>query len=356
VSWAREQQQWWPFGKSRDPDMGLLARFTERRDVAWSPNAATGNAVRSRAPQTLRTEVEACGLCHGRRSQLSEGWVPGHSLSDTHQVSPLGRGLYQPDGQMLDEVYNYGSFKQSKMFAVGVTCSDDPLAASARRLRRWRVPAMPRIRQVRRGLAPHHERADPKLTCASCHMPSRTYMVIDPRHDHSFRVPRPDLSQKLNTTNTCNDCHTDKKADWAAAAIERWHGPNRKGFQSYGEGFHAAWNGGADAARLLGRRAGSQHPPSRVRCARRTRAYLSPGNIDLARGPRRPDRGAHRRTRHARRRTAESTAAGCAAVVRSVRTVRIRAASLLAAMPADSRPSTASASSARRASSSPRNG
>ena len=25
---------------------------------------------------------------------------------------------------MQDEVYNYGSFKQSKMFAAGVTCSD----------------------------------------------------------------------------------------------------------------------------------------------------------------------------------------------------------------------------------------
>ena len=49
---------------------------------------------------------------------------PGQWLSDTHVVSPLARGLYHADGQMLDEVYNYGSFKQSKMFAAGVTCSD----------------------------------------------------------------------------------------------------------------------------------------------------------------------------------------------------------------------------------------
>ena len=33
-------------------------------------------------------------------------------------------GLYYADGQMQDEVYNYGSFKQSRMFAAGVTCSD----------------------------------------------------------------------------------------------------------------------------------------------------------------------------------------------------------------------------------------
>ena len=29
-----------------------------------------------------------------------------------------------PDGQMRDEVYNYGSFMQSKMFSKGVTCGD----------------------------------------------------------------------------------------------------------------------------------------------------------------------------------------------------------------------------------------
>ena len=57
-----------------------------------------------------------------RRAEFSEDWVPGQWLSDTHVVSELSRGLYHADGQMQDEVYNYGSFKQSKMFAAGVTC------------------------------------------------------------------------------------------------------------------------------------------------------------------------------------------------------------------------------------------
>ena len=71
-------------------------------------------------------------------------------------------------------------------------------------------------------------------------MPERTYMVVDKRHDHSFRIPRPDLSVTLGTPNACNDCHTDKPADWAAAAIARWHGPDRKGFQTYAAAFNAA--------------------------------------------------------------------------------------------------------------------
>jgi Flp pilus assembly protein TadD len=82
-------------------------------------------------------------------------------------------------------------------------------------------------------------------------MPTRGYMVVDTRHDHSFRIPRPDLSVKLGTPNACNDCHKDKSPEWSAAAIERWHGPDRKGFQNYAAAFHSAWDNQADAARLL---------------------------------------------------------------------------------------------------------
>ena len=50
----------------------------------------------------------------------------------------------------------------------------------------------------------------------------------DKRHDHSFRIPRPDLSVKLGTPNSCNDCHADKSPEWAAASIEGWHGTTQK--------------------------------------------------------------------------------------------------------------------------------
>ena len=50
-------------------------------------------------------------------------------------------------------------------------------------------------------------------------MPQRVYMVNDWRADHSMRVPRPDLSQSLDTPNACNGCHKDKSNEWAAAAV-----------------------------------------------------------------------------------------------------------------------------------------
>ena len=134
VAWATAKKSMWPFGKTDDEAMGLLVRFTERLNAAWSHEKGTATASRSLAPATLRKEVETCGLCHARRGQISEDWVPGRWLAETHTVSPLSRGLYHADGQMLDEVYNYGSFKQSKMFSAGVTCSDchDPHSGKMR--------------------------------------------------------------------------------------------------------------------------------------------------------------------------------------------------------------------------------
>ncbi len=125
----------------------------------------------------------------------------------------LSRGLYSADGQMLDEVYNYGSFKQSKMFAAGVTCSDCHDPAQCQASASWVTDVCLQCHSSGKYASSthrHHEGVNPPLACASCHMPVRTYMVVDPRHDHSFRMPRPDLSVKLGTPNACNDCHTDK--------------------------------------------------------------------------------------------------------------------------------------------------
>jgi predicted CXXCH cytochrome family protein len=255
VGWAQDKAGWWPFGKIDDPTMGLAERFSERRDASWMPNAETGNVKRSNPPRVLRAEVETCGLCHARRSEFSEAWIPGQWLSDTHMVSPLGRGLYSADGQMLDieEAYNYGAFKQSKMFAAGVTCSDchDPHSAKLR-LSGDNTCLQCHSQEKYAATTHHrHETVSSPLACASCHMPTRNYMVVDKRHDHSFRIPRPDISVKLGTPNACNDCHADKPPEWSAAAIESWHGPNRTGFQNYAAAFHSAWNDEANAATLL---------------------------------------------------------------------------------------------------------
>jgi predicted CXXCH cytochrome family protein len=287
VAWARDHQSWWPFGKREDPSRGLLVRFDERRAAGWAIDPATGNAKRSVAPALLRKEVETCGLCHARRAEFSEDWSPGQSLSDTHRVATLARGLYEADGQMRDEVYNYGSFKQSRMFAAGVTCGDchEPHGAALRAPGDG-VCLQCHAADAYAGVVHHrHDGVAPALACASCHMPVRTYMQVDPRHDHGFRIPRPDLSVTLGTPNACNDCHRDKPAAWAAAAIERWHGPARKGFQTYAEAFQAAWTGQIDAGARLAAVAADADAPAFARAGALSALapFLASSTIDVAR-------------------------------------------------------------------------
>jgi predicted CXXCH cytochrome family protein len=173
------------------------------------------------------------------------------------------------------------------MFAKGVTCSDchEPHSAALRAPGNGVCLQCHAADKFDTVAHRHHDDVKPPLACTSCHMQARTYMVVDPRHDHSFRVPRPDLSAKIGTPNACNNCHRDQSPQWAAAAVERWHGPDRKGFQNYAEAFHAAWTNQPDAEKLLAAVASDSNTPAYVRAGALTElnAYISPANLDLAR-------------------------------------------------------------------------
>jgi predicted CXXCH cytochrome family protein len=347
AAWARDQRSWWPFGKREDLNKGLLVRFDERHDMSWPIDPQTGTARRSAAPVTLRKEVETCGLCHARRAGLREDWVPGQWLSQTHVVEPLARSTYHVDGSIRDveEPYNYAPFKQSKMFAAGVTCGDchEPHSSKLRVSGEGvclQCHASETYADVRHR---HHGGVDPPPTCISCHMPARTYMIVDPRHDHSFRIPRPDLSVTLGTPNACNDCHGDKAPQWAAAAVEGWFGPDRKGFQTYGAAFHASRADKSDAAALLAAVAVDANAPAVARASAldELASRVSPANIGAARTAL---ADADPMVRIGGLDMLETMPAGqvwrwvSALLSDPVRGVRIRAASLLAAVPTASQP------------------
>ncbi|MCG5238011.1 tetratricopeptide repeat protein [Xanthobacter oligotrophicus] len=246
--------------KGADPKVagkGFAAVAAPRPMPDWTPDPATGSPAHGVA-RLPGDEVETCARCHARRGTFSEDWHPGRPLADTHMPALLSEGLFEDDGQMRDEVFNDHSFKQSLMYAKGVVCSDchDPHSA---KLKADGAQVCAQCHLPERFATPAHtghppgksgEKSPGEKTpdCISCHMPARTYMVVDPRHDHSFRIPRPDLSVALGTPNACTDCHADKPASWAAEAVERWHGPNRKGHQTWAEAVHRA-RAGEPAAR-----------------------------------------------------------------------------------------------------------
>jgi tetratricopeptide (TPR) repeat protein len=154
---------------------------------------------------------------------IDEDFLHGRAFLDTYRLAHLTEPLYFIDGQIHDEVYVYGSFLQSKMHAAGVVCSDchDPHSleindGSAACLRCHAASTFAQITHTNHG----SEATSPD--CVSCHMPARTYMGVDERHDHSFRVPRPDLSIDFGVPNACTGCHDNQSAQWAAQRVVEW--------------------------------------------------------------------------------------------------------------------------------------
>lgn len=214
----------------------------------WDSNATTG-----RTEQT-DTEIQVCAKCHSRRSQLDDNFTPGDKFSDHYLATALTEGLYFPDGKIQDEVYVYNSFLQSKMYAKGVTCTDchNPHTLN-RRAEGDKVCAQCHNEEIYTSTAHHfHKEGAEGASCVSCHMPARTYMGVDSRNDHSFRVPRPDVSVEMKEVpNACNLCHTDKDAQWATDAMNKWYGKVPIGKQNFAHSLQALRTNSKDAPKNL---------------------------------------------------------------------------------------------------------
>ena len=249
VTWARKEGDW---RRLDGGTKGLAVALDERKTVTWAISADTGNAQRTPARMTSR-EVETCGRCHARRGQFSDDATHGRPLGDTHRVSLIDGPLYHPDGQIREEVYEYGSFLQSKMFARGVTCSDchEPHSGKLRASGGQVCLGCHAAQKYETATHHFHQAGSRGADCVGCHMPTSLYMVVDPRHDHSVRVPRPDLSVKLGVPNACTGCHTGRPAEWAAKQVEAWYGHTPRGHQRFAEALAAAARGAPGAAEQL---------------------------------------------------------------------------------------------------------
>ncbi|GLX82367.1 tetratricopeptide repeat protein [Thalassotalea eurytherma] len=168
-------------------------------------------------------QVETCAQCHSRRAQLSDHKEEGEYF-DHYLPALLDAHLYYPDGQIYDEVYVYGSFTQSKMYKEGVTCTNchDPHSTQLK------LPGNVTCTQCHSAPkydAPKHTNhavGSEGAQCVNCHLPSTRYMGVDDRRDHSFKVPRPDLSVNLGVPNACQNCHEDVSNIKHAKQVSAW--------------------------------------------------------------------------------------------------------------------------------------
>ncbi|HEX3084481.1 MAG TPA: multiheme c-type cytochrome, partial [Pyrinomonadaceae bacterium] len=220
------------------------ARRHERR----TDNTAEAIGLVGSLKSSPHDQVNVCLPCHTRRARITADDWAGQPLLDTFLPALLTEQLYYADGQFLEEDYEYGSFLQTKMYNDGVRCVDCHnahtlklkaegnalcLQCHSERANRNFPKLIPKVYDTP---AHHFHKPDsPGAQCVNCHMPAKNYMVVDARRDHSFRIPRPDLTIKIGTPNACNGCHKDKTPQWAVDAVAKWYGPNRRQESHYGE-------------------------------------------------------------------------------------------------------------------------
>lgn len=175
----------------------------------WDRNY--GKAIAAFKDKPNVAEVESCAPCHSRRRIVHPDFSAGSPFHDFYAADPLHETAYHADGAIRDEVYEYGSFIQSKMFHKNVKCSDchDPHSAKLKHEGNKLCTSCHQHPAGKYDSPAHHHHAPNTAgsSCVECHMPTTTYMDVDARRDHGLRVPRPDLSLKFGTPNACTACH-----------------------------------------------------------------------------------------------------------------------------------------------------
>jgi tetratricopeptide (TPR) repeat protein len=290
--------------------------------------------ARLKDPANNQPQIRACAPCHSRRRVVAAGYSAGCNFYDFFANEVLTQSAYHADGQILDEVYEYSSFLQTKMYHKNIRCTDchNPhslkLKFEGNRLCTdcHQHPAGKYDGEIHH----RHPMTSKGALCVECHMPQTTYMDVDPRRDHSFRVPRPDLSVQFGTPNACTGCHVrderlpgegsgfgvqgsgdfakllgredlkeyahwlaaGQRGDrdvqarlaevnrWADATLDKWYGANRKKEPHFTEALHAARKMSADApAKLLDVLSSRTQPGvARATAALELGAYVEPGS------------------------------------------------------------------------------
>ena len=277
VSWAKTPPA------ARPDENGLTVHFFERSGARWNLDPATGQPKRSE-PRMTSIEIDVCAQCHSRRAQIAEDYRPGAPFEDYYVPSVLTPGLYWPDGQQRDEVYIHASFLQSRMANAGVTCADchEPHGQKVR------APGNRMCLQchapIRYDAPEHHfHKMDTAAAqCVACHMAQTTYMVVDPRRDHSFRVPRPDRSARMGVPNVCSGCHRDRTPGWADEQIRKRTARRPAGFQTFADAFYSSESSEPSAPEALRRIADDGTKPPMVRASALARLAGMPGPAALA--------------------------------------------------------------------------
>ncbi|WP_281322373.1 tetratricopeptide repeat protein [Flavobacterium aestivum] len=195
-----------------------------------SGDKVTGSFMKLSKNSGQLEQINTCAPCHARTTEISPNHIDSKEIMDNYIPQIPDTEFFHADGQVNDEDYIYTSFLQSKMYSKGVKCSNchNPHSTKLKHIDNQTCVQCHNPKKYDTPKHTFHTPGSKGSLCVNCHMPGKLYMGNDLRHDHSFRVPRPDLSVKYGTPNACSNCHKDKSEKVLADAVIKWYGPNRK--------------------------------------------------------------------------------------------------------------------------------
>ncbi len=224
-----------------DPD--YLDFKSSTLDAGWSFIEGQ-NTAEWTGEQRPKKEIEVCAACHSRRTPLTDGFIPDGKFLDHFTPTLIRSPEYFPDGQVKEEDYVWGSFLQSKMFSKGVICSDchDPHSLKLKASGNALCSGCHLPEYFDTPSHHNHKIGTKAAECVTCHMPETTFMQVDVRNDHSFRIPRPDLAHNTASPNVCTSCHDNFSSEDAANIINSWPNAISNRPAHYGEIFNDVMN------------------------------------------------------------------------------------------------------------------
>jgi predicted CXXCH cytochrome family protein len=260
--------------------------LAKRTSLFWDSQRGFGLA---KLKESAEQEIQACAPCHARREVVYPGFDPTKKYFDHYLDQALLENVFYADGQQQDEDYIHASFLQSKMYHKGIKCTDchDPHTSKLKHNGNEVCTSCHQHPGGKYDTPAHHfhKPGTAGAGCVDCHMLETTYMAIDPRRDHSFRIPRPDLSLKIASPNSCASCHLDqgglaaekktklplyqdwllaaeqgdqevadalrKVNQWCDEACEKWYGATRKKDRHFGEALYAVRQKSPDSVEQL---------------------------------------------------------------------------------------------------------
>lgn len=220
LQWARGDER----TRIGDTTRGFAVSVANGREFTWDSDSQRIATPRGDASGPRR-QNDVCFACHARRQELALAPVAGRPFLDDYLPTLIEAGAYHPDGRIDGEVFEYGSFMQSRMQQAGVSCTNchDPHTLRLRAAGNALCAQCHRPEAFDRPAHHHHDAGSEGAQCVSCHMPAKTYMGVDRRRDHAFRVPRVEADESgKDSPAACRQCHADRPAGWAARALAQW--------------------------------------------------------------------------------------------------------------------------------------